>query len=55
MIDLAQGLICNANYWVRCPKGQFGPWAPHWRHIGISALIALVVIYVLMKLFNIKL
>lgn len=53
--DYAQGLICRANYWVKCPDGEFGPWAPHWQHIGISVVIGLTVIYVMLKIFNIKL
>ena len=55
MIQLAQGLICHANYWIKCPAGEFGHWTPHWRHIGITAVIALVLIYVMLKIFNIKL
>ena len=55
MIQQAQGLICHANYWVKCPDGRFGHWTPDWQHIGISALIALVVIYIMLKIFNIKL
>ncbi len=51
----AQGLVCHANWWVKCAGGEAGKWTPYWSHILITGLIAVVVIYVLLKLFGIKL
>ena len=51
----AQGLVCHANYWIKCVGGEAGHWVPHWSHIFITIGAAIVVIYVIMRLFGIKL
>jgi hypothetical protein len=51
----AQGLVCHANYWVKCANGEAGHWTANWPHIYITIGAAVVVIFVLLKVFRIKL
>jgi hypothetical protein len=50
---MAQGLICHANYWVKCPNGLEGHWILNTKHILITVGAAVVGIYVMFKLFRI--
>jgi hypothetical protein len=51
----AQGLVCKANWWVKCVGGEAGHWSPDWAHIIITIAGAIVVFYVILKIFGVKL
>jgi len=55
LLAQAQGLVCHPNYWIKCAAGEAGHWMPNWPHIFITIGAAIVVIYVIMKIFGIKL
>ena len=55
LLAQAQGLVCHANWWIKCAGGEAGKWTPHWNHIFITIGLGIVVIYVILKLFGIKL
>jgi hypothetical protein len=54
LLAQAQGLVCHANYWVKCSAGEAGKWTPHWSHIWITVGLVVVGLYVLLKLFGVK-
>lgn len=54
MRSAQEGLICHANYWVKCPAGPAGHWSPDWLHIGLTAVLAILLFYLLLRLFGIK-
>jgi len=55
LLAQAQGLVCHSSYWIKCPNGEAGHWTANWPHIYITIGAAVVVIFVLLKLFRIKL
>jgi len=55
MLAQAQGLVCHANWWIKCAAGEAGKWSPHWSHIWITVGLAAVAIYILLKIFGVKL
>jgi hypothetical protein len=49
-----EGLLCHPNYWVKCTAGLNGHWSPDWAHIFITIGGAVVLLYLIVRIFNAK-